>query len=99
MGLLNTLQRTAGSGEADATLSCLQGQDSSAVEHLICTQLSATSRPSPVLGLALHYPPAQLICLLSDFRCDICPIHCTSFYFLPHIHIQGYSYDQTHRLG
>ena len=45
-----------------------QGQESSVVEHLICTQLSATSRPSPVLGLALHYPPAQLICLLSDFR-------------------------------
>ena len=45
----------------------LQGQDSSVVEHLICTQLSAASRPSPVLGLALHYPPAQLICLLGDF--------------------------------
>ena len=46
---------------------CLQGQDPSVVEHLICTQLSATSRPSPVLGLALHYPPAQLVCLLGDF--------------------------------
>ena len=60
-------EMAAGGEAADATLSCLQGQESSLVEHLICTQLSATSRPSPVLGLALHYPPAQLICLLSDY--------------------------------
>merc|ERR1719270_2117364 len=58
---------SSGGEAADTTISCLQGQDPSVVEHLICTQLSATSKPSPVLGLALHYPPAQLICLLSDF--------------------------------
>ncbi len=38
------------------------------MEHLICTQLSGSSRPSPILGVTVHYPPTQLICLLSNYR-------------------------------
>ena len=32
----------------------------SVVEHLVCTQLSPSSPPAPVLGTAVHYPPNQV---------------------------------------
>lgn len=39
----------------------------SVVEHLVCTQPSMTSAPSPVLGVSVRRPPIALVCLLSDY--------------------------------
>ena len=36
-------------------------QQDSKVEHLVCTRLSPSSPPAPVLGLAVHYPPSQVL--------------------------------------
>jgi len=41
---------------------------SCSVEHLICTQPTSDSRPSPLLGATVSYPPATIISLKSDHR-------------------------------
>ena len=39
---------------------------SCSVEHLICTLPTRESRPSPLLGATVSYPPATIISLKSD---------------------------------
>lgn len=41
-------------------------EQNSMVEHLVCTQLLSKSSPSPVLGLAVSFPPPRLHCILCD---------------------------------
>ena len=50
----------------------------SLVQHLICTQLFSKSNPSPVQGLTVSYPPAQLHCILSDFKAISIPLSKTN---------------------
>lgn len=42
------------------------GESSAIVEHLVCTRPTSSSAPAPVLGVTVAYPPASLLCLLSD---------------------------------
>lgn len=42
------------------------GESAAIVEHLVCTRPTSTSPPAPVLGVTVAYPPASLLCLLSD---------------------------------
>jgi len=42
------------------------GESSAIVEHLVCTRPTSSSPPAPVLGVTVAYPPASLLCLMSD---------------------------------
>ncbi len=42
-------------------------EQSSVVEHLVCTKLLTRSTPAPILGLAIAFPPPRLMCLMNDY--------------------------------
>ena len=46
----------------------------SIVEHLICTRVCSSASPAPVMGVAVHYPPPTLTCLLSNFGTQNLPL-------------------------
>lgn len=41
---------------------------SSYVEHMVCTLPTSSSKPAPVLGACVAYPPTTVLCLLSNNR-------------------------------
>jgi nuclear pore complex protein Nup88 len=45
----------------------MQLEQASMIEHMVCTQMSSKTSPSPILGLAVSFPPSRMTCLLSDF--------------------------------
>lgn len=45
-------------------------EQSSYVEHLVCTQMSSTSLPAPILGLTIAFPPSALVFLMNDYRVE-----------------------------
>ena len=46
------------------------GENDSLVEHLICTQMSGSAEPHPILGISIRSPPTTLYCLLNDCKIE-----------------------------